>query len=529
MNKLRIAILEPTVAFHPNLLELYEAFFREKCGYQAEIAFFSKQVDLEKYLLTFSVDVFISDLSLDTDDYAGLLVVQSVKTKYPEIYCIGSSRKEISYRQTAQKLPTFNLFIDKKGLFSDEDEYLDHISQIFLSEFKKNTDICINIESELGEKFKKAKDRIAVESLISQVTFSGHNHDSALKPNDVVLTPLSGGRSSSSVFRMTITNKITGVESVPAVLKISKKEYAQVEIDNYNRFVKWILPYKWRADMLGTGFTKDYGAICYAFMLSGSSEYDSLTHFLMNAEYKLIENVFEEIFSPKMRRWYGDELIQHERENINKRYTSRHFKSKASPETSNKVFLRKVQDLFNAQINGDVLIDKNRYPLPINKLFAEPFGGYFSCICHGYLNSNNVIIGENNEIIFIDFQSTGRGHSYEDFISMEASILLHYKDELRSKNKIDWQSFLLKQIKFDTQWQNPLFDMQDYPDSFHLIKLIRSKALQNFTQENWRTYHYGLAMYTFRLLRVQDLNINQIGVVISNLLSSLIYINENPA
>jgi hypothetical protein len=527
MNKLRIVILEPNADIHPDLLELYETFFLKKCGYQSEITFFSKQVELEKYLQTAPVDIFISDLSLDKDDYSGLLVVKSVKTNYPEIYCIGNSRKEISYRQTAQKLPTFDLFIDKKGLFSDDNKYLDHVSQIFLSEFKKNTDICINTASELGDKFKKMKERIAVESLVSQVTFSGHENDSALKPTDVILTPLSGGRSSSSVFRMTITNKITGVESVPAVLKISKKEYAQDEIDNYNRFVKWILPYKWRADMLGVGFTKDYGAICYAFILSGSNEYDSLTHFLINAEYELVKSVFEEIFSPKMRRWYGDELIQHERENINKRYVSRHFKSPSSTEASDKVFINKVQDLFNARVNGDIIIDKNRYPLPVDKLFSEPFGGYFSCICHGDLNSNNVIIGENNEIIFIDFQSTGRGHSYEDFISMEASILLHYKDELRLKDKVDWRAFLLKQIEFDTHWQDPLFDMQDYPASFHLIKLIRSKALQNFNQENWRTYHYGLAMYTFRLLRVVDLNINQIGVIISNLLSSMTYISNN--
>ena len=41
------------------------------------------------------------------------------------------------------------------------------------------------------------------------------------------------------------------------------------------------------------------------------------------------------------------------------------------------------------------------------------------------MNSNNILISDNNDLVFIDFQDTGRGHVFEDFVVFETSIRLY--------------------------------------------------------------------------------------------------------
>ena len=63
-------------------------------------------------------------------------------------------------------------------------------------------------------------------------------------------------------------NSKSGIICVPSVVKVSERAYAEQELENYHRFVKWGLPYTWRVDLLGHGMSKGYGAIAYSFILS---------------------------------------------------------------------------------------------------------------------------------------------------------------------------------------------------------------------------------------------------------------------
>ncbi len=523
MNLLKICILEPTKDFHNQLIEKYKFFF-EACNYTADIDCFTIESELHTALNSEIIDIVISDLALDSEGAPGLLIIRDIKELYPDVYCIGNSRTEISYRETTLKLPNFDLFIDKSGLFAGTEDYLEKIRVIFLATFKRNTNI--ECKWEESDSFLGNDDNhLVVRSLISQVTFSSHTQDCRLKPEVAELTLLAGGRSKSWVYKMNVNNRKSKVTLVPSVLKISKKEYALKEIENYNRFVKWVLPYSWRVDILGSGITKEYGAICYSFILSGDYKFDALTEFIKLGKYNCIKETLRKLFNPSKKFWYNTPLID-ESDNINELYTKRYFRHEDSQDLSNIQFINALQELMLAKIERNtVTVRDTVYEKPINILFGTPHGKYQTCICHGDLNSNNVILAENGEIIFIDFQETGRGHVFEDFIAMEASIRLNYKIEEIDilKNAQNWENLLEIENKYNETNSYETF----MPEMYSLVDEIRSMAKQNFPDENWSNYHYGIAAYCFRLFRIKELSNNAKGRLLVPLLVSSKLVRKN--
>jgi hypothetical protein len=182
--------------------------------------------------------------------------------------------------------------------------------------------------------------------------------------------------------RWRLETKKSNILSVPAVLKVSKREFAEKEITNYQRYVKWGVPYLWRVDVLGTGFTKHFGAIAYSFVMSGLQKFEALTQYIRDGNEKIIKNALERLFSPEMKRWYGEELICDE-ENINKRYSQRYFRGSENKNDSAKRFDHVVQREFGARIAQDhILVDGVKLAKPLEIFFGRPHGRYKSCICH---------------------------------------------------------------------------------------------------------------------------------------------------
>ena len=513
MNKLSVVILEPSEEHHPQLSEYYKKFFSTS-GYTAEITCVCNEEKLINKLETTIVDVVISDLFLKSQDFAGLIVVQSVKTDFPDVFCIGNSGRDVGYRDTTSKLPTFDMFIDKGGLIGNRKYYIDVMIKEFLAKFKRNTDICIDSNSKLPDELKNNNE---LHSLLSQVTFVSHKQDTHINGRNILLTPLSGGKSGSHVFKMIAKNPKSNISSVPAVLKISKRRYAEEELENYNRFVKWILPYSWRVDLLGVGFTKSYGAVCHSFVLSGREEFDSLTHFISHGKVDIVKNVLAKIFNPDTRSWYADELILCEN-NINERYLNKYFKKDSAKDTSSQKFAIYCQEVFHGSVVTKTYVEVfgHRYLPPMDCLFGQPNGKYQSCICHGDMNSNNIIVAKNGEIIFIDFQHTGRGHVFEDFIAMEASIRLFFCNSVDNRKKVQWEDVF--------EWEEIITSVSSnttLPQSYQIIADIRSHAKDNFPKENFRNYYYGVAAINCRLLRIPNISDEQKGYLLSGILKAL--------
>jgi hypothetical protein len=82
------------------------------------------------------------------------------------------------------------------------------------------------------------------------------------------------------------------------------------------------------------------------------------------------------------------------------------------------------------QGTNEMVIGGISYPSPERALFARFRRPGATTICHGDLNGNNVVVAERGRYItFIDFQDTGRGHVFEDFVALESSARLYFKSD----------------------------------------------------------------------------------------------------
>ena len=510
MKHLRALFIEDDADLAELLKPHYSQLF-EACEYQ--VIFHDARGEKDARRLIESVDphILICDLGLDRD-YDGLHLIRTIRTHYPDLFVIGTSRGDYSPRNVDARQPSFHMFIDKQPLLEEDKKYLPIAIERFLELFRLETSIEIaNFDTLRTDEFQKPSSRRELNALMRQIMFSGHQPDDLMHPNQIYLEPIGGGFSGSQVFKMTSRNSTSSLVCVPSVLKISERKYAEQELENYHRFVKWGLPYTWRVDLLGSGFTKSYGAIAYSFILSDLKKFDSLTELLRRQEDPRVLQAVQTLFSPEMRRWYGDPLIRPEA-NIVERFAGRYFRGAEAKGLCEKRFLDVAQSAFGAKVSANKIeIFGRTYEKPTTALFGYPMGRYQSCICHGDLNSNNVMVAENEQTIFIDFQETGRGHVFEDFVTMEASVrLYHGEDGLRGEALLEAERHLGNGA-----------DVAGLGRMHRLAAEIRRLAEQNFPSEPFATYHYASAAFNFRLLRIQNLSDRQAERAVAAVLAGL--------
>lgn len=510
MRTLRAIFIEEDPKLAEDLKPHYSEFFA-KCGYDVKFFDAKGQGQAQKVVENHDPHVIVCDLGYDKD-LAGLHTIRALRTQYPDLFMIGTSMGTYTQRDTDARDPTFHMFLDKQALLGREAKYMVLAQDRFEDLFRLETTVRIaNLDTLKSDEFAKTAARRELVALIRQVMFAGHRPDDLLHPDEVVLEPMSGGFSGSQVFKMISRNSKSGIVCVPAVIKVSQKEWADEELQNYHRFVKWGLPYTWRVDLLGQGVSRSYGAIAYSFILSDLKKFEELTELLRRKEDARALKIIETLFSPEMRRWYGDPLIREEK-NIVERYLTRYFRAPEAKGASEKAFLRIAQSAFGAHINNNrVEIGDQRFDLPSPALFGVPMGAYSSCICHGDLNSNNVMVAENDQAIFIDFQETGRGHVFEDFVTMEASVRLYHGED--GLHGADLLAAELKIRDGD--------DVSGLQGAQLIAAQIRRLARRNFPSEQFASYYYASAAFHFRLLRIERLTPGQGERAVAAVLSSL--------
>ncbi len=515
MKRVAVVFLESDQDLFPSLKPHYEKFFRS-AGYDADITWVPDESRARAAIQAVKASIFVCDLGYG-NDLIGLLVIRNIRQDFPELYVIGTSRGEFTSRDVNVRYPTFHLFLDKQDLFTNGPSITNAVDS-FRRGFRIEPDVeILNLDQLKKDVFKKSFEIRELEELVRQIVFTDHETDDLIKADSVQLLPISGGFSGSNVFRMEARNRRSSILSVPAVLKISKREFAEQELSNYQRYVKWGVPYLWRVDVLGFGLTKHFGAIAYSFVMSGLQKFEALTHYIREGDEKIIRNALERLFSPEMKRWYGEELIRDE-ENINERYSQRYFRGVESKNTSARRFDHIVQREFGARIAQDhLLVAGRKLAKPLEIFFGRPHGRYKSCVCHGDLNSNNLIVAENGELIFIDFQETGRGHVFEDFLAMEASIRLYNNFVDDGK---DWSGALERERRLGNG------DDPGGAQPAATIGLLRRLARRNFPSEEFRNYVYGIGVFHFRLLRA-EITDNQAARCVAAILAAIEYLQDN--
>ncbi len=356
----------------------------------------------------------------------------------PECVMCLITREVLKSPQFGLRIPNPDFIIDKNHL-GGENKYKEYVGKRILALLRRGESVSIDWKTPFAEAFSSFKDARGkkadeeeVQSLIEQCLFNGDVSDSG---KAVLIDRLAGGRSGSAVLSCRMKGAIN--YGITGVIKISHRKNADVEIDNYNKYVKWVLPYTWKVEILGTGITETLGAICYSFAFDGSGKPNSATDLLRAADSHIVPLVCSSIFSPTSKTWYSQIL---ETSLDASQYFQRppFFQRATQIQDREEKLLQKFIDVFGDSFvvtESSISLFGRKAPRPNHLLFTNDWGRVEECISHGDLNANNILVNSSKDsVVFIDFQNTGRHHIYRDFISFESSI------------RIDWAITITKRV-----------------------------------------------------------------------------------
>jgi anti-anti-sigma factor len=238
----------------------------------------------------------------------------------------------------------------------------------------------------------------------------------------VVLKALHGGFSAQT-FQATSFDKY-GRKLRPTVLKIANRAMITREAD---RCKQYSLPYILNnsAIVLGTEFFGDYGALCYNFVGIGGEETQLkwLTNYFDEWPVEKLEPLFDKIFIRILNPWYGQPVREAIYPFLDHDPTLTFFSTLC--ETSEEVLsFSSDEPFFIVQESGQKLVNpywflKFEYPKRRNDAVD-----YYTAICHGDLNMQNILLDQDMNVYLIDFSETKPRSVISDFARLEAIFMV---------------------------------------------------------------------------------------------------------
>jgi hypothetical protein len=498
-KNLSVLIAEDNIVNPKLYVNRYRSFFKNN-EYAAQ--FKKTSCNAKKILQLIETDkyhIFISDITFgDRDELGGLVSIEDIKRKFPNLYVIGNSSANFGINHTVG--PSFDLYTPKDALISDEINSDNWFSITFRAGFRCNTELIIEDDA-LSMSPNSGRNRGEVKRLIQECLFTSHEFDESFDLSKIKLIPLAKGYSDSRVFQVISKSKTGNFRHIQSVIKISRVEKARQELASFNRFVKWTLPFEWRADILGSAMGETYGAVCYSFVDSHEDDvkfYD-LETYIISGNRKKIEYVISKIMDIESRKWYKGNIYT-AAPSIAQLYRERYFrKQKQDIRKAQQIFEKEIREILDFVPSAGKIQSKQleaNYNLPIEGVFSRRDTTCQTCIGHGDLHARNILVSdrENGKVVFIDFQHTERCHVFEDFVILESSIRLNYPNGCKDQLKIFHQEDAVNLVK----------NIQKN-DKFQLIQNIRRRALAHFPNEPVSNYIFALLAFSMRLLREEKI------------------------
>jgi hypothetical protein len=378
--------------------------------------------------------IIICDNKIGLHPAAGQFFLAALKLQFPEAVTCLLTREKVQSDQFGIRVPNPDIIISKGPLGGADGKYREYVGEQIFKFLTHKSNISVAWATPFHEIFTKLKDskgRKATEgeiiSLIEQCLY-----DKNLVPQrkNVAIRSLQGGKSGSVVLSCHLAGDFH--YGVTAVIKISKKESAKTEVANYETYVKWVLPYTWKIEVLGTGETEGFGAVCYSFAFDGESKPVSCTELLRQADLSVTSAVCKSIFNPKSKIWYDQ--VRHTGKDAGDYFQQSPFFQKPSQITEREDhFLRLLKSEFGENFSTDdeyISLFSVKTKRASHKIFTEDWGDVEECISHGDLNSSNILMNERQGVAFIDFQHTGFHNIFRDFVSYESSVRIEYSGDL---------------------------------------------------------------------------------------------------
>ena len=502
MAILRIAYIEDEDNQHRKYSPIIGRLFASGV-YKVEVQRFVSESAFSDYAKNIHPHIVIVDMKIDKVEFEGLRIIAKFKDAMPySVFCV-LSRESLTFTKLGVHRPNADFLISKVVLGSLDEDYLTYVRRAVLSRVRRAFIGEIVIEGQFDEVFGKLYSRdsdpkhiseIEVRSIVEQVTFAGDVSNESNIYRRVLLEPLPGGYSGAIVLKMRVFRN--GSDNIIGVIKISPVEFSELEFANYERFVKWTLPYTWRVEVMGTARTSSFGAVCYSFVFDGQGTPRAVSDFLREGNTSIIPIIAETIFNPAKKTWYGN--VRDTKRDFSDYFSSvPFFRDARQMEHREQRFIEVLRNVFpdeKMDISNDKLfVNGNYFPRPAYYLFSNEWSSVLETVCHGDMNANNIMYEERSgTIAFIDFQRTGFNQIFRDFVSLESSVRV---DWIEAKADFDFSALLkeeLKALELDEKKVRQLYLKQ--------IILIRKKAEENFFPIGLRQYYFSTIIHLWWLL-----------------------------
>jgi hypothetical protein len=525
---LEVTYLEPDTYEREEVCKAFKELFHQ-AGFQANITPVRSATDVREAIQIDRCDVFISDLSLSpnvSENWGGLAVIDEIKRDFPYVFIIATTGGFPRYGVIDARQRSFDLFVPKSALkqlrVSRDPNYVARLA----GRLRPLPRIDVHIDGNLNAPLSVSAPSLReLQILVRQVFASTGPIVVGCCPSDVILVPVGGGRSRSLVFLMTGTGTRGEVAHVRTIVKVSYLSDYQREYDRYQKFIKWSLPYDARVDVLGTGRTKEWGAIAYSFAHGGRKPIQTLTSLLADGSHEKSIVAIRKIFEAARSLWISVPAGSPQ-DTVGSRYFSRYFEDHAAFEDHVEEMIHNIGGAGHSVTldRWSMQIDGIRYPNVVRRLVGDTTmsGGW--SICHGDLNTNNVIVSEDSNIVFIDFRDSQIGHAFEDMVTLEGCIRLHWPWADCAEGGDTLQLLIEQELEMNSLGPIHLTD-----PGWNMISAIRDGAFGIFPKESKESYLFGLAYYCLRLLRLRGLPPRVILRLIAAMLAAAKYVYRSDA
>lgn len=328
-------------------------------------------------------------------------------------------------------------------------------------------------------------------------------------PDDIErisLDPFSGGKSRSIVLHGRPVNRL-GEEGLLCVVKVGPRKEAEAELRRYEQYVRFRLSLRQRVELLGSVMGDTLGAMAYSFAGEDPTEVEDLQTLLDDGDTRAFahfDEVLPETSAADGSEGRGEDLGEffHEAYKLKPRDIGSRIDDFADDQAEANGWNRRRNKL---NVEGGRLVLPTDSTIGAGLLHMD----YDSTVVHGDLNASNIIIGDDERSILIDYRHTARGPRALDYASMHASIRLSQPAQERPLDRVardETEEYRLWQHDWpsgDDWWPSQAPEPPPYwlAAAAHLMALASDRLPDLSRAEHAATCW----LYALRVFRVQDL------------------------
>lgn len=292
----------------------------------------------------------------------------------------------------------------------------------------------------------------------------------------------------------------------PTVMKIASKPIIAREAERCRLYA---LPYIFNnsAIVLGAQFLNELGALRYNFVGVGgeNSKLKWLTHYYHEKNKDFLIPLFDKIFQTILKPWYGQavaaEIYPFQDHDPTFTFFPHIFTTAydlfgISPEDQYFTFEETGQRMLNPY-----WFLKHEYHRRRNLSIQ-----YYSGICHGDLNMQNILLDENFNVYLIDFSETCPRSIISDFARLEAIFLIDNSPIGQELDLADYVMFMDKwfasdDLLFDFPMDQALASDARLDKNVSLAQRMRTYAVESAQGErDALAYYFALLEWIFPII-----------------------------